>query len=247
VSKKTIKKLLLSLIAVGIIGSVTARSTFAILTSGTSNANTSASTGTLTFSNTVGTGTACQSFNGTSNVNTGCDPIMTASTGTWFPLSSNSPASTEYPTAKVTIKNSGSLAASALSLYMASCAASTTTGAPSPGGTNPCCPGGTFPCATGSLDFMIQEMTDATFTTALNCWWPTVAAGACSFNDAGLVDSLGNFYGSYHDNTHSYSLGTGPAATVSRYFEIILAEPVNASNGLQGETATFALYWHMAQ
>lgn len=243
-STKTIKKLLLSLIAVGLIGSVTAGSTFAILTGESSNPNASVASGTLTFSNQVGSNTACLSINGSGNVDTGCDALMTSGS-TWFPLSSNSPASTEYAVAKVRVTDSGSLPASALSLYMPSCAASTTTGAPSPGGTNPCCPGGTFPCTTGSLDFQIQEMTDSTFTTALRCWWPTVAANACSFNDANLTDSLGNFYQSYHDNTHSYSLGSGPAATGSRYFEIILAEPVNASNGLQGETATFALYWHM--
>jgi hypothetical protein len=231
VSSRTIKKLLLSLIAVGLIGSVTARSTYAILTSKDSNSNTSLSSGTLTFSNTVNAGTACLSQNGAVNVNTSCDALVT-SASTWFPISSSTPASTEYSTSKLTIKNTGSLPASALSLYMASCAASTTTGAPSPGGGNPC----TSP---GSLDFYIQE-TDSSWN-ATKCWWPTVAVGACAFTS----DTLGQFYGSYHDNTHYYSLGTGPTATGSRYFQIVVAEPVDAGNALQGETATFALYWHM--
>ena len=236
-SPRTIKKLLLSLIAVGLIGSVTARSTYAILTSEGSNPNASLASGTLTFSNTVNAGTACLSQNGVVNVNTSCDALVT-SASTWFPISSSTPVSTEYSMTKLTIKNTGSLPASALSLYMPSCAASTTTGAPSPGGTNPCCPGGTFPCATGSLDFYIQE-TDSSWA-ATKCWWPTVANGACAFTN----DSLGSFYNSYHIAPY-YSLGTGPAATGTRYFEIVVAEPVNAGNGLQGETATFALYWHM--
>jgi hypothetical protein len=231
VSSRTIKKLLLSLIAVGLIGSVTARSTYAILTSKDSNPNASLASGTLTFSNTVNAGTACLSQNGVVNVNTSCDALVT-SASTWFPISSSTPPSAEYSMSKLTIKNTGSLPASALSLYMPSCAASTTTGAPSPGGANPC----TSP---GSLDFYIQE-TDSSWT-ATKCWWPTVAAGACAFTS----DTLGPFYASYHDNTHYYPLLTGPTATGTRYFEIVVAEPVDAGNGLQGETATFALYWHM--
>lgn len=235
-STRTIKKLLLSVIAVGLIASVTAGSTYALFTSKTTNANNTIQSGTLTFSNTVNTGTACVTQSSTGNVNTGCDALVTAAS-TWFPLSSNSPASTEYAAAKLTITDSGSLPASALSVYMPSCSPSATTGAPSPGGGNP--------CASGGLDFQIEEMTDATFTTPLKCWWPTVAAGACSFNDANLVNSLANFDGTYNVGTNRYPLGTGPAAMSSRYFLIVLAEPVNASNALQGETATLALQWHM--
>jgi hypothetical protein len=238
VSTRTIKKLLLSVIAVGVIGSVTARSTYALLNSKDSNANTTIQSGTLTFSNTVNAGTACVSQNGTVNVNTACDVLLSAAS-LWAPISSSTPASTEYSTSKLTIADTGSLPASSLSLYMPSCTASQTAGSPSAGGTNPCCPGGTFPCATGSLDFYIQE-TDATWT-ATKCWWPTVANGACSFTD----DSLGSFYSSYHANTTYYSLGTGPAAMGTRYFQIVLAEPVDAGNGLQAEAANFTLHWHM--
>jgi hypothetical protein len=230
VSTRTIKKLLLSVIAVGVIGSVTARSTYALLNSEGSNPNSTIQSGTLTFSNTVNAGTACVSQNGTVNVNTACDVLLSAAS-LWAPISSSTPASTEYSTSKLTIKDTGSLPASKLSLYMPSCTGSQTTGSPAAGGTDP--------CGASGLDFYIQE-TDATWAPT-KCWWPTVANGACAFTDA----SLGSFYTAYHTNATYDPLGTGPAAMGSRYFEIVLAEPVDAGNGLQAEAANFTLHWHM--
>jgi len=55
-SSKTVKKLLLSLIVVGILGSFTAGGTYALLTGEGSNPNDSIASGTLTMDNTVGAG-----------------------------------------------------------------------------------------------------------------------------------------------------------------------------------------------
>ena len=116
-------------------------------------------------------------------------------------------------------------------------------------GDQPCCPGGSFPCADGqkgSLDLFIQEYTGAlpapegAGTAANSCIWPASTSAACTFVD----DSFGDFNSLHHDNTNYLSLGS-IAAGASRYFRIAVAEPSDAGNGLQGQMATFAIYWHM--
>jgi hypothetical protein len=141
-----------------------------------------------------------------------------------------------------------------LELYMPNCDASNNaTAGAYHGGTNPCCPGdalgaGVLPgsvanCPTGSLDFFIQEYTSSAFTTPTSsCVFPVQASTSCTFLD----DTLGQFFGNYPDNGHYFALGS-LAAGASRYFRIGVAEPIAASNGLQGETATLSLYWHMEQ
>lgn len=231
--RRTAKQLLLTLIAVGGLASLTTGGTYAVFTSRAANANNSVASGTLTFSNTVNTGTACLSQNGPAspgNVNPGCDVLLTSSS-LWYPVTSPVTAGQASIT-KVTIKNTGSLAASKLSLYMPSCTAGPSPGAPAGGG-NPC-------SASGGLDLYVQE-TDSSWNPT-TCWWPQPAApGACSLSD----NTLGGLAQVAYDSTHTYSLGAGPAAQGTRYFQIGLAEPVDADNTLQGEAATFALTWHM--
>jgi len=255
-SPKTVKKLLLSLIVVGILGSFTVGGTFAVLNGEGSNPNDSIASGTLTLTETLTPtnppDTTCLSQNGTLNVNTGCFTILSSAT-VMYPIPSAAqpplPAASTYQSAHISIQNSGTLPET-LKLYMPSCTYATTTGAPSPGGTNPCCPGTASgalpagPCNAGSLDFFIQE-TNAptapprTWTNLASCIWPVSAVAACTLSD----DQLGGFWALHHDNTHYLSLGT-IAAGATRYFQIAVAEPFDAANGLQGETATFALYWH---
>jgi len=229
---RTTKKLLLSVIAVGMLASITVRTTYAVLRSESSNRGTSIASGTLTLSNTVGAGTACLSQNGTSNVNTACDVLLTA-TPLWYPISSP-PTAGQASVTNLTIKDTGSLPASKLSLYMPSCSGGTTTGAPAnPSPINPC-------STPQGLDLYVQE-TDSTFTTPTTCWYPVFAAGACSLTDG----TLGTFVGTHASAATALSLGSGPAAMGFRYFQIGIAEPVDASNGLQGQTAVLALTWHM--
>jgi hypothetical protein len=249
-SSKTIKKLLLSLIVVGALASFTVGGTFAVLKGETSNSNDSLASGSLTMDNSVGSGAACHSQSGALNVNTGCTTLF--SSGLMYPIPSAAepplPASTTYTSTIVTIKNTGTLPAT-LSTYLAACASSTTTGAPSFSWSaiNPCCPGGAFPCTDGlkgSLDFFVQECSAVTLPSTCTsplaaCQWPVSTTTACTFVD----DSLGDFNSFHHDNTHYLSLGP-IAAGATRYFQIAAAEPSDAVNGLQGQTATLSLYWH---
>jgi hypothetical protein len=100
------------------------------------------------------------------------------------------------------------------------------------------------PCNAGSLDLFIQETnaptgSPRTWTNFSSCVWPASAIAACTLQD----DSLGSFWALHHDNSHYLPLGT-IAAGATRYFQIAVAEPIDGANGLQGQTATFALYWH---
>lgn len=243
-STRTVKKLLLSLIVVGALGSFTARGTYALLNGEDTNPNGSIAAGTMTMDNSVNGGTACSSQSGAGNVNTGCTTVF--SSGMLYPIASATPTAGQYTSGIVSITNTGSLPGS-LSTYLSACTASQTTGSPSAGGTNPCCPGGAYPCTDGlkgSLDFFLQECTSATGSTCntpfASCLYPASTSAACTFVD----DSLGDFNSFHHDNTHYLPLGT-IAAGATRYFQIAVAEPIDAGNGLQGETATMSFYWHM--
>lgn len=260
-SSRTIKKLLLSLIVVGILSTFTVGGTFAIFNGQTNNPNQTFQTGSMVMTNTVNAGTACYSDQVAGNFNTNAACTTLFSTGQLYPIASSSPALATVAYANVAIASSAvdassnpinSTLDSTLSVYMPNCDASdnATVGAIH-GGVNPCCPGdafgagvlpGTFnPCPTGSLDFFIQEYTDATFTTPLAaCVFPVSTTVACSYGD----NTLGNFFGPYHASSNALSIGPLAHAT-TRYFRVVVAEPVDASNGLQGETATLSLVWHM--
>jgi len=264
-SSSSIKKLLLSLIVVGVLASFTARGTFAVLNSSTRNP-VSIATGSILMTNSVGGGSNCYSdlTSANKNVNTGCTQPF--STSTLSPITSSTPPTPPQTTvayADITITSAGlpvstnSTLPATLMVYMPNCDASNnaTVGAYLGGG-NPCCPGdalgaGVLPGSVGacpttpyhSLDFFIQEY-NAGFTTPMGtCAYPAGPA-PCTFS---LDDTLGYFFGNYHDNTHYFSLGS-IAAGATRYFRIGVAEPIDeVTNSLQGETATLSLYWHMEQ
>ena len=265
-SSNTIKKLLLSLIVVGVLASFTARGTFAVFNSSTRNPA-SIATGSILMTNSVGGGSNCYSdlTAANKNVNTGCTQPF--STTTLYPILSSTaptPPQTTVAYADITITSAGlpvstnSTLPATLMLYMPNCDASNNaTAGAYLGGGNPCCPGdafgaGVLPASVGncpttpshSLDFFIQEYTSSAFTTPVSsCLFPVQSSTTCTFLD----DTLGQFFGNYHDTTHYFSLGS-IAAGATRYFRIGVAEPIdNTSNSLQGETATFSLYWHMEQ
>jgi hypothetical protein len=178
-----------------------------------------------------------------------CDTLFTS--GLLYPIPGAAepplPASTTYAFANVTITNTGSLPAT-LKIYMPSCTYAANGSFPSVSWSaiNPCCPGtssGALPssaCTAGSLDFFVQEYTSSGFSTTVSaCVWPVSTSAACTLQN----DSLGSFWYGHHDTT-SY-LPLGPiAAGATRYFQIGVAEPSNAANGLQGQTATFTVHWH---
>jgi hypothetical protein len=219
------KKFLASVMVIGALGSITVSSTYGLLNSEGMNRRSFVASGTLTFTNVVNTtGATCYSYNGPSssgNVNSACQPLYTS-------------ASENYPgavaIAKVTIANNGSLDAADLSVYMPSCTATTTPGAPSPGGANP--------CGTSGAEFYVQE-TDA-LGAPTRCWFPS-ATGACAY----AANSLFVFQANDNAPASALDLGTGPAHGQSRYFVIGMRLPSNASNALQGQAALFSLRWHV--
>jgi hypothetical protein len=262
-SSRTIKKLLLSLIAVGILSTFTVGGTYAIFNGQTTNSNQTFQSGTMVMTNSVNAGASCYSdaVPANKNVNASCTTLF--STGQLYPITTATPPATPQTTvayANVAIASSAvdassnpinSTLDSTLTAYMPQCDASNTTGATVTGGTNPCCPGDAFgvgvlpgtnnACPTGSLDFFIQEYTSSAFTTPLtSCVFPVSTTATCTFQ----ADSLGSFFGQYHAATNIISLGTLTHGT-TRYFRIGVAEPLAAPNGLQGETATLSLVWHM--
>jgi hypothetical protein len=220
-----LKKLLASAMILGSVGSITVSSTYGLLNSEASNTRSSVAAGTLTFSNSVNSGTACFSYSGATsagNVNTGCQPLFASST-------ENFPGAPRA--AQVTIANNGSLDASDLTLFMPSCTSTTTPGAPAPGGGNL--------CAAAGAQLYVQETTSA--GTPVTCWFPS-AVGACPF----AANSLFVFQANKQTLASALDLGAGPLHGSSRYFVIAMQLPANASNTLQGQAATFSLTWHVA-
>ena len=224
------KQILATLIVIGGLSSLTAASTYALMNSEAGNPLSTASTGTLTLSNTVNAGTACFSYGAGSagNSNPGCTALFTSTT-------------LNYPgtplTSKVQITDNGSIDASNLSVWMTGCSTVPTPGAPTPGGGNPC------DAASGD-NFALQE-TDLSGTPTF-CWYPNFAAGACTLS----AGTLGDFF-TYVNSSSPYDLAlttpSGPAAGRSRYFSIVVQVPSGASNTLQGQAAVFGLTWHVDQ
>ena len=218
------KKLLASLIVLGSMSYLGVGGAFALLNGETSNGGATIATGTLTFGNKIGSGTICTSYGAgsTANVNSACDAIFTSAT-TIYPGDSG--------LVHVTIDNNGTLGATTLKLFMPSCTATNTAGAPSPGAGDP--------CAAGGDQFYVQE-TDSSFTPT-TCKFPS-AAGTCSF----VADSLSIFASTYPSVGSSLNLGSGPASLGSRYFIIGMKLPSTAANSLQGRAATFDLTWQVS-
>lgn len=219
-----LKRLLLSLITLGALSFLTVTSTFALLNGETRNVGSTVASGTLTFNNKVNAGSLCYSYSvGTSgNANANCSALFSNAT-LMYP---GTPA-----TAQITITNDGSLDVNSLSVYMPSCTAVATPGAPSPGGGDP--------CGTAGANFYVQE-TDSSFTPT-TCRFPA-AAGACAF----YASTLSYFKNSVNTAAAALNLGSGLAHGQSRYFLIGLQLPSTASNALQGEEALFSLTWRVS-
>jgi hypothetical protein len=217
-----LKKLLASVVVVGAVCSVTVTSVYGLMSAQAANPRATVATGTLTFNEAVNAGTACYTYGGPSspgNVNTACQALFTSATENY----PGAPA-----TAHVAIANNGSIDIANLSLYMPSCAAGNNATAPAPGSADPCQPGG--------VQFTVQE-TDASWAPTA-CWFPA-GAGTCAF----AANSLYVFQANVKTPANALDLGAGPAAGQTRYFAIGMQIPTNASNALQGRTATFSLTW----
>jgi len=254
VSRRTLKKLLLSLVTIGALASITTGGTYAVFQSEEDNLNSNTASGTLTLSNQVGTGTICISQNGsgstasgTENYNTkesspastGCDALFSTSTlyypGTLVQI-------------HVTLKNTGSVDGAKLSVFMPhltdgkSCDTSTTTGATIIGTGDPC-------SATTPDLFYVEE--DNSSWSPVWCQYDGTAPGAraCSITNGGTLNNFAANYFTYATGGSPLYLGLEPGQAValkaqdSRYFTIGIQE--GSDNSLQGKTATFSLAWHL--
>jgi len=233
---RRLKLILAGALAAGGLSCLTVSGTYALLTAETSNRGSTIQSGTLTLGNTVESGTTCYSYTGaaTGNGNQACQPLLTAS---------SDPASWRYPgataSARVQIRDDGSIDGRTLRLYMPSCASSTTPGAEGhAGGGNPCA--SQFAGATpAGLQLSVQE-TDAAWS-ATRCWYPVQVAGTCS--DVG--NSLAALAQNAFSAGTSIAIGSGPARGQTRYFVVAVKLPSNAPNTLQGQQAVFALTWQL--
>jgi hypothetical protein len=109
-SMLTTKRVLMLMLAIGIVAYAGGKGTFSTFSAETSNVGSSAASGTLSLSDQVNTGTACVSSNATSldNYQSSCDVPIT--------LTNQAPG-VFGGTSKITVANTGSLDASQLSIY----------------------------------------------------------------------------------------------------------------------------------
>jgi hypothetical protein len=224
-----VKRVLLSALVVGGLSCFTLASTFALLTAESTNTNGSVSSGTLYLGNLPSTSAStCFSYNGalpstSPNVNAACDAL--AGSAVVYPGGAAA-------TAKVAISNPGSVSGATLALYMPSCVAVNTSGAPSPGTGNP--------CTTGGLELTIAE-TDSSWNPT-RCAYPQTS-GSCTF----IANTLNALATTKNSSTSMYSLSEGLAAGQTRYFLISMELPSSAANTLQGRAAQFNLTWNLSQ
>jgi predicted ribosomally synthesized peptide with SipW-like signal peptide len=221
------KKILLSLIVIGLLASLATASTFASFTAQTDNPNNTFSTGTLVLSNTRTGGSTCYSTGGgstDSNSNAGCDTLISASV--------KKPGDAATQTLK--IQNSGSLDASALKLFSPGC--TDANNAEAYHGTGSAC---------GKVQLYIQQYSDAAFTTPLACLYGgAVVANTCDFSDT--TKTLGSFAGAYGSSGAALSLGS-LAAGNTVFVKVGMMLPNSADNSFQGRKATIDFSWQIIQ
>ena len=114
----TTKRILMLMMAVGLVAYFGGGSTFSTFSAETANTGSTAASGTLTMSDQVNTGTACLSANATSNDNYqgGTPGVTTGACDIPLTLTNQAPG-VFGGNSKITIANTGSLDASQLSLY----------------------------------------------------------------------------------------------------------------------------------
>lgn len=221
------KKVLLSLIVIGLLASLATASTFASFTAQTDNPNNTFSTGTLVLSNTRTGGSTCYSTGGgstDSNSNSGCDTLITATV--------KKPGDSVTQTLKV--QNSGSLDASTLKLFSSSCTDANNT--ESYHGTGSAC---------SKVQLYVQQYSDAAFTTPSACLYGgAVVANTCDFSDT--TKTLGSFGSIYSSAGAAYGLGSLPAGNTV-YIKIGMMLPSSSDNSFQGRKATIDFSWQIVQ
>jgi hypothetical protein len=202
--------------------------TYANFNGETNNPTNSVATGTLVLSNTKAGGTTCYSTGGgntNTNVNSACDNL--------FSVATKKPGDTGF--ANLTIKNEGSLTASAFKVFSPACADSDASGE-SYHGTGSMC---------GTVQLTIQQYSDSSFTTPSACLYGHATGASCDWSDA--TKTMSAFATSYPSSASGLAIGSGLAAGASTYFKVSFQIPASAGNSIQGRTATADLTWHIDQ
>jgi predicted ribosomally synthesized peptide with SipW-like signal peptide len=207
--------------------------TFASFSASTTNSSTFAS-GTLVLTDTVGAGSTCYSSgtNATNQVNT--DTNDNANCQALFALTVKKPNDTS--TANLTLKNDGSIAASALKAFATGNCADADETSETYHGTGSLC---------STLLLSIQDYgTDSTRTTAVSCLFGGAAGNVCDNSNAG--STVGSFMTTYPNSGSALGLSTMSAGAF-RYLTIGIKFPSTATNNVQGRKATFGLKWQIIQ
>ena len=206
----------------------TVGATLASFSAETKNPTNDIATGTLVLSDTKTGGSTCLSTGGgntDSNVNSSCDSLF--SLGTKMPGDTGS--------ATLTIKNEGSLAASAFKLFTSACA-DMDASLESYHGTGSLC---------GITQFDIQQYSDSGFTTPSTCIYGGGTATTCDWSDASKT--LDAFTTAHTGSGNAVTIGSGLAAGGSAYFKISFKILSTADNTVQGVQAAADLTWHIDQ
>jgi hypothetical protein len=207
------------------LGGFSAAATMASFSAETTNPTNGFASGTLVLSNKKNTATACLSTAGgttDTNINNSCDTLF----------STNLAPGGTAATANVTLKNEGTLAASALKLWSSACAAADTAAAYHGTGD---------PCT--NLQITIQQYSDA-FTTPSACVYGGGTATTCALNSSYTLST----YATAHTGSGAaQTIGSGLASGTSTYFTITVFMPSTAGNSYQGRQGTMDLTWHIDQ
>jgi hypothetical protein len=220
--KQRTKIVLSALVLVGVLGAVGV-GTFATFTAQAQNPGNVFADGTLVLSNKVGSGTTCLSTGGSStdtNSNSSCDQL--------FNLSAKKPG--DSGSANLTVKDEGSIAASALKVFTTACTNADASGESYHGTGLPC----------SAIDLTIQEY-DSSFTTAGTCVY---GGASCAFDD---TKTLAAFQASYNTSTNGLAIGSGLASGASKYLKVSVKLPSSAGNSYQGRQATADFTWYAEQ
>lgn len=219
---KNLRKLMLSLLVVGIAAGVGV-GTFATFNAQTANPNNVFAAGTLVLSDTKLGGSACLSTGGANtDINAGtCDQLLN--------LTVAKPGDTG--SAKLTLRNEGSLNATALKLFSNACVNADAAAEGFHGTGLPC----------GKIQLTVQQYSDAAFTTPAACLYGASSGASCTFADA--TKTLNAFSTSFGSAATGLSAGGAISSGASRYFEISVKLPSDAGNEFQGRQGTIGFNW----
>lgn len=183
------------------------------------------STGALVLSNTKQGGTTCFSTDGPggidTNINENCDQLISLlNTG-----------KNGQQTARVTLKNEGSVTPSKFVVFSPTCVNSNNPDTSYNGDGDLC----------DVVEYNIQSYTDASFTTKKECvYGGDQGTQSCTFNDQ---KTLANFSSTHGDAANALSIAGGLAPGQSGFFEVQVRVPDTIDNTYMGRQAAMSQNW----